>query len=1079
MSSPLDDDELDYDPDETEGIITRSKSGSVKRSAEKQSEPVNKKKRKKSKKEPINVEEDNIEEFLLREGFESDEELEFDINTSLSISDSLQWDIAHAIRELLLNASDQDSESKTFYENGVFYIRNSGSGLKKTNFTYKPNADKIDDSTKSGKFGYGLKDAVVILAAHGIRFRAQSKHGTFESILDDNVKSYSKLKFKYYPKRKSSNSGTIQELTLFKDRNLHPSITRVTLTEFEEQIQFAKDSCISFNETIRKNYECERIYDGKEELGQIFFHKIQHETDYASPITCPLHDFLFVHNCRYPLPNQLENSDRRFLFVYNLLLDKRHLTSRDRDSIPHYWHHRIEKLIKQSEFALHCLIAAGKRKDVASIYELQNTNILKSTTGLQKDLENEQKENLHKLKRVQERITVVEKEIDESVGKIKELETKVATADNRKAKQVYEKQLTTERTTLESNQEILSKHIKQAKELQESCVFSVKPKVYIAANATRHVDPQDAERFSFARISKPSFPEFRLYPSLEEAKEMIRLNLDYQDPGMLQLFKVLWKFLQLLNLQEAVIVQRFSENSSAGRKCFFRPLLSDTDGGKYELHIDFQSFINSSLDLIACLATELSSLPLPIFQNARNQVERVANVVALMFFGYPDEFTYKPISPDRMFLPQRNCFTPLLVCTEWGTSKGGISSFNMQLAEGLSPFCEKVFVLLTNYSIEDKKTPSLGLLPNSNNVYLVDGYEYHKEFVPVLPVPELEITHVIGHAHITGEIAASIVRSHRFKHTKLWQFNHVMPELVDLMKNKRDPEDDRLTHKLRSSHSKHQTIAELNEEADHVWSVGSYMFHYWEDKPRISSKHSEFFLPLNPTFLAPTAMTKKERFTNNERRILFVGRVEDVLYVKGLDIALLAYERFRTDPSHQNMQIKLRIRGIPLDDQAVVLDELFTGSGDNVFNGNLRVEFREFKEQSDVIEDFHWADLFIMPSRCEPFGLVATEAIACGVPILVSGNSGVAHLLKDSNCPDADSMIVQSTIAPTKLQYSAQETERTVQRWTDALKSFFSQSDSSFPFQKAIRVRHHLAAHLQSVNSYEQMLEQAKKDANH
>ena len=43
------------------------------------------------------------------------------------------------------------------------------------------------------------------------------------------------------------------------------------------------------------------------------------------------------------------------------------------------------------------------------------------------------------------------------------------------------------------------------------------------------------------------------------------------------------------------------------------------------------------------------------------------------------------------------------------------------------------------------------------------------------------------------------------------------------------------------------------------------------------------------------------------------------------------------------------------------------------------------------------ADLVVMPSRTEGFGLVALEAISAGVPVLVSSETGIAKALQDLN----------------------------------------------------------------------------------
>ena len=51
-------------------------------------------------------------------------------------------------------------------------------------------------------------------------------------------------------------------------------------------------------------------------------------------------------------------------------------------------------------------------------------------------------------------------------------------------------------------------------------------------------------------------------------------------------------------------------------------------------------------------------------------------------------------------------------------------------------------------------------------------------------------------------------------------------------------------------------------------------------------------------------------------------------------------------------------------------------------------------EQDELKEMFHQSDLVALPSRTEGFGLVALEAISAGVPVLVSGESGIAEALQ-------------------------------------------------------------------------------------
>jgi glycosyltransferase involved in cell wall biosynthesis len=59
--------------------------------------------------------------------------------------------------------------------------------------------------------------------------------------------------------------------------------------------------------------------------------------------------------------------------------------------------------------------------------------------------------------------------------------------------------------------------------------------------------------------------------------------------------------------------------------------------------------------------------------------------------------------------------------------------------------------------------------------------------------------------------------------------------------------------------------------------------------------------------------------------------------------------------------------------------------------GNFR--FTGFLKGREVEEMFTAADVYVMPSVSEPFGLTALEAIHCGTPVIVSKTSGVSEVL--------------------------------------------------------------------------------------
>jgi glycosyltransferase involved in cell wall biosynthesis len=85
-------------------------------------------------------------------------------------------------------------------------------------------------------------------------------------------------------------------------------------------------------------------------------------------------------------------------------------------------------------------------------------------------------------------------------------------------------------------------------------------------------------------------------------------------------------------------------------------------------------------------------------------------------------------------------------------------------------------------------------------------------------------------------------------------------------------------------------------------------------------------------------------------------------YGKGLDVALAAVAEARRELPH----LRLIVAGVP--------------AGDNIEG----VEWRGEVSPAEVTELYRQADLLIFPSRYEAFGLVVIEAMAAGLPVLVS-----------------------------------------------------------------------------------------------
>ena len=107
--------------------------------------------------------------------------------------------------------------------------------------------------------------------------------------------------------------------------------------------------------------------------------------------------------------------------------------------------------------------------------------------------------------------------------------------------------------------------------------------------------------------------------------------------------------------------------------------------------------------------------------------------------------------------------------------------------------------------------------------------------------------------------------------------------------------------------------------------------------------------------------------------------------VKGYDIAVKAIANLK-DKSYQ-LKFASKQRG--KEDE--LADKLLQcGIGRN------QLIICSFDENRETLANlFSAVDIAILPSKAEGFGLSALEAISAGLPVLVSGNSGIAEALKE------------------------------------------------------------------------------------
>ena len=140
-----------------------------------------------------------------------------------------------------------------------------------------------------------------------------------------------------------------------------------------------------------------------------------------------------------------------------------------------------------------------------------------------------------------------------------------------------------------------------------------------------------------------------------------------------------------------------------------------------------------------------------------------------------------------------------------------------------------------------------------------------------------------------------------------------------------------------------------------------------------------------------------------DRMVLFVGRIEPL---KGVDTLIQAMSCLDLQGMHRPVHLAI-IGGEPnvtpenMSDEMTRLQKLC----DDLCMGGM-VVFLGKRGQDTLPYYYSAAEVLVMPSLYESFGMVALEAMACGTPVIASEVGGLGYLVQDGETgytiPDSD-----------------------------------------------------------------------------
>ncbi len=175
----------------------------------------------------------------------------------------------------------------------------------------------------------------------------------------------------------------------------------------------------------------------------------------------------------------------------------------------------------------------------------------------------------------------------------------------------------------------------------------------------------------------------------------------------------------------------------------------------------------------------------------------------------------------------------------------------------------------------------------------------------------------------------------------------------------------------------HQAVYDIERAglhaADKIIAVSEYtknkiVDHYGVDSHKVEVVHN-----------AVTKGNTQHKFNKNSKMVLFLGRLT---LQKGPDYFIKAAKKvveFRP-----NVQFVIAGSG---DMQEHLIKEVATS------NLSEKILFTGQLSREEVDRVYQMADVFVMPSVSEPFGMTALEAMANGTPVIVSKQAGVCEVV--------------------------------------------------------------------------------------
>ncbi|WP_083469142.1 glycosyltransferase [Methylobacterium variabile] len=306
----------------------------------------------------------------------------------------------------------------------------------------------------------------------------------------------------------------------------------------------------------------------------------------------------------------------------------------------------------------------------------------------------------------------------------------------------------------------------------------------------------------------------------------------------------------------------------------------------------------------------------------------------------------------------------LVFCPEWGRVHGGVSSFNVDFCSALARVSRaKVYCVVERFDHLDNNDAKL------KGVTLIDTRE----------IAQIggDVKCVFGHDVFTPEDAIGLKIS---KKVDLIVFHHMSYQAYYAFKSESEFE-----HKYRQQRS-------ILMSSSTIVSVGPAL----HESAAIITGGKRKIVTMVPGLLdAEPEVAVETKF----RRIMLAGRLEDEQsLIKQFDLMLTSAAKVSSTLVDDGFDPLITIFGLSeesLSPRKLIGTKIYEIAGKRI----SYMPFRYTKNFDDYCDLLRKQDVLLMLSAREGFGLVAWEAMALEVPVLISKQTGLARYIA-SNRPD-------------------------------------------------------------------------------